>query len=83
MVASTPQSPPATPRAAYLERAAALREHFGQVLAHLQADGTYGADPIGQAFMRSHEEPGRAWNLDQWIEENQTRHTPSGAREDG
>ncbi|MEV5961609.1 nucleotidyltransferase domain-containing protein [Kribbella sp. NPDC051952] len=64
-------------KAAYLKRATALRDLFGQLQAHLQADGTYGTDPIGEAFIRSHDEPGRAWNLDHWNEENQTRHPNS------
>ncbi len=58
---------------AYLARAAALRELFSQLLTHLQVEGTYGADPISEAFIRSHDEPGRAWNLDQWIRENRKR----------
>ena len=61
-------------RAAYLARAATLRELFGQLLTHLRADGTYGPDPVSEAFIRSHAEPGRAWNLDQWINENLARH---------
>jgi hypothetical protein len=30
------------------------------------ADGDYSNTPIDQAFIRSSEEPGRAWNIDEW-----------------
>lgn len=39
-------------------------------LDHHLADGTpereYGTDPVSEAFIRSHDEPGRAWNMEEW-----------------
>ena len=28
---------------------------------------------IGEAFIRSHEEPGRAWNMDEWNAQHRSR----------
>jgi len=32
----------------------------------LRADGEYGEDPVAEAFIRGHDEPGRAWNMEEW-----------------
>jgi hypothetical protein len=40
----------------------------------LVADGEYGDDVIGEAFIRSHNEPGRAWNMDEWNKKHAERH---------
>lgn len=53
---------PALDRAGYDARVKALNELVAEVTARCQAEGIYGDDPIGDAFVRSHEEPGRAWN---------------------
>jgi hypothetical protein len=60
----------------YLERASVLRALFGEIIERLLVDGEYGTaaeaghDPIDavimEAFVRSHDEPGRAWNMDDW-----------------
>ncbi len=50
----------------YMQRVENLRELFDDVLARLVADGDYGDDPIGEAFIRDTQEPGRAWNMDEW-----------------
>lgn len=50
----------------YLDRVAALRGLSQDLIARLVADGEYGDDVIGEAFIRSHDEPGRAWNMDEW-----------------
>ncbi|MEW5872943.1 MAG: hypothetical protein AB1894_27030 [Chloroflexota bacterium] len=50
----------------YMARAQALLGLFHDLLARLSADGVYGEDCIGEAFIRSHEEPGRAWNMAEW-----------------
>jgi hypothetical protein len=50
----------------YLRRVAGLRGLFGDLIARLLADQEYGHDVIGEAFIRSHDEPGRAWNMDEW-----------------
>ena len=50
----------------YLARYKMLKALFADLLAQLRADGDYGQDPIGEAFIRGAEEPGRAWNMDDW-----------------
>jgi hypothetical protein len=48
----------------YLTRVDALRALFQDLTNRLVADSKYGDDVISEAFIRSHEEPGRAWNMD-------------------
>lgn len=56
----------------YLTRFELLRTLFADLLAQLVADEIYAPDdPIGEAFVRRAEEPGRAWNMDEW---NQRHH---------
>ena len=50
----------------YMNRVEILRGLFQDVAARLVADGLYGDDFIAEAFIRGHEEPGRAWNMDAW-----------------
>jgi hypothetical protein len=50
----------------YLQRFEALQILFDAVLAQLVAGGDYEEDAVSQAFIRTHEEPGRAWNMDAW-----------------
>ena len=54
---------PSLDKKGYDRRVQALQTMFNEVLEQLKADGTYGTDPIGEAFVRSHEEPGRSWNM--------------------
>lgn len=62
---------------AYLARADTLRQLLAELLQQLVADGIYHADdPLSEAFRRTHDEPGRAWNMSAWITEHH-RH-PSG-----
>ncbi|QDP95318.1 hypothetical protein FOE78_04785 [Microlunatus elymi] len=61
---------------AYRRRAAALRAAFNALIARLQADGTYGDDPDNESFLRIYDEPGRAWNMDDWNAEHTRRHSP-------
>jgi hypothetical protein len=58
---------------AYYERVRALRALFAEIVARLVAEGLYGEDPIGEAFVRRHDEPGRAWNMDAWNREHGAR----------
>lgn len=58
----------------YLQRAALLHGLFQALLQQLSADGLYGEQPIDEAFVRSHEEPGRAWNMDAWNVEHDKRY---------
>jgi hypothetical protein len=64
---------PSLDLAGYLVRADVLKSLFSDLLDQLVADGTYSADPISQAFIRSHDEPGYAWNMDEWNAENLRR----------
>ena len=52
--------------AGYLARVDTLRALFQEVMTRLVGDGVYGEDMISEAFVRSHDEPGRAWNMDEW-----------------
>ncbi len=52
--------------AGYMQRVQALCGLFNDLCEHLAADSNYGDDVIGEAFVRSHDEPGRAWNMDEW-----------------
>ncbi len=58
----------------YLARATMLQHLFHDMLQQLITDGTYGANPVGEAFIRAHEEPGRAWNMDAWMVAHRTRY---------
>ncbi len=59
---------------AYRKRAAAQRAALHDLIARLQADGVYGDDPDNESFLRLHNEPGRAWNMDGWNAEHTKRH---------
>ena len=54
---------PSLDKNGYDRRVQALQTMFKQVLERVKADGIYGDDPIGEAFVRSHDEPGRSWNM--------------------
>jgi len=66
-------NPPGLDLAGYLARYERLHTLFGQLLARLQADGDYGPDPIGEAFIRRAEEPGRSWNMAEWKQKHAQR----------
>jgi hypothetical protein len=51
---------------AYLAQAEALTGLFQALLERLTADGFYHDDPVDQAFIRAHDQPGFAWNMDEW-----------------
>lgn len=67
-------APPGLDQTGYLARATALRSLFEELLERLTADGLYGDDPIGEAFVRAHEEPGRAWNMAEWNSKHARRY---------
>jgi len=50
----------------YMNRVEILRSLFQDLSNRLVADGLYGDDLVSEAFFRSHDEPGRAWNMDAW-----------------
>jgi hypothetical protein len=49
------------------QRAEALRQLFQELLQQLTTTGDYSATPTDQAFLRHYDEPGHAWNLDEWF----------------
>ncbi len=58
----------------YHSRVEIMRHLFEEILAQLIADGTYlNDDPVGEAFIRNHEEPGRAWNIQDWMGKHRDR----------
>lgn len=59
---------------AYSRRAAVLRSALDEFMKKLQSDGIYGDDPDTESFIRLHNEPGRAWNMDDWNTEHAKRH---------
>lgn len=51
----------------YLARFQALEQLFADLVARLVHDGDYEKeDPVGEAFVRRNDEPGRAWNMEEW-----------------
>lgn len=60
--------------AGYLQRVAALRSLFADLQQQLIANGDYSHAPIDQAFIRLHDEPGRAWNMEEWGKLRLARH---------
>lgn len=57
---------PSLDEAGYMARATALTELFQELLAELMRSGDYSAMPVDQAFIRQHQEIGRAWNMEEW-----------------
>ncbi|MCA9917008.1 MAG: hypothetical protein KC445_03605 [Anaerolineales bacterium] len=60
--------------AGYMARVEKLTHYFAAFQQQLSADGDY-VEPVDEAFIRSHEEPGRAWNMADW---NVARHKRLG-----
>jgi hypothetical protein len=57
---------------AYRVRFRLLALIFDQLIDQLCRNGLYGPDAVSEAFIRLHDEPGRAWNIDEWSR-NRTR----------
>jgi hypothetical protein len=57
----------------FKERAKTLDDIYQEILSKLIVECLYGDDPVSEAFVRSHEEPGRAWNMVDWNKKNQER----------
>jgi predicted nucleotidyltransferase len=62
----TASNAPSLGYAGYAARVDALQALFRDVVVQLVNDGDFGEDAISEAFIRSHDEPGRAWNMDEW-----------------
>jgi hypothetical protein len=69
----TAANAPSLDFAGFEERAKALKDLFNDVLSRLIDQGDYSPTPVDQAFIRSHEEPGRAWNMEEWNKFRQVR----------
>lgn len=57
----------------YQQRVSLLRHFFDEVVAQCQQDKLYGANVVGEAFIRLHDEPGRNWNMEEWTRLHQQR----------
>jgi predicted nucleotidyltransferase len=57
----------------YMARAEMIRALFEELLDQLRQGGDYSNMPVDQAFIRSREEPGRAWNMEEWNKFYQAR----------
>ena len=62
----TASNAPALDHDGYLKRVETLRDLFRALTARLLADGDYKDNAVFEAFERMKEEPGRAWNMDEW-----------------
>lgn len=69
----TALSAPAHDHAGYSARAETLKNIFQEILNRLIVERIYGDNPVSEAFIRSHEEPGRAWNMEAWNTKHQER----------
>lgn len=61
------QNAPSLDVTGYTTRFQLLRTLLDELLVQLTTNGDYGPEPVDEAFIRSHEEPGRAWNLQEWV----------------
>lgn len=57
----------------YQQRLTRLRQFFNELITQCQQDGLYGQDAVGEAFIRQHDEPGRDWNMAEWVQKHQQR----------
>ena len=57
---------PSLNRDGFVTRACMLREISKEIITKLQQEGIYGGDPASEAFMRTYDEPGRSWNMQEW-----------------
>lgn len=64
---------PSLDLAGYTARFEMVRALFQELVDRLAADGTYGADAVSEAFIRTHDEPGRAWNMEEWRQRHKER----------
>ena len=63
----------------FVRRVDSLRGLFDDLAARLVADGHYGEDYVSEAFIRQNEEPGRAWNMEEWNRRHAERMRGAGA----
>jgi predicted nucleotidyltransferase len=65
--------PSVSSQAGYLDRANALRRCFAELQSRCQEERLYDKDPISEAFERCFNEPGRDWNIMEWVEQHNAR----------
>lgn len=53
-------------QASHRDRALVLRRALTEVIDRLATQPDWQSDPVSRAFRRVHDEPGRAWNLEEW-----------------
>jgi hypothetical protein len=58
----------------FRNRVEVLRGLFQDLTHRLVADGLYSDDFTREAFCRIHDEPGRAWNMDDWNQKHAEQH---------
>lgn len=59
-------------RAGYEERARLLRASHEELMQACQTEGLYADKPVDEAFVRNHAEPGRDWNIAEWVERHRS-----------
>lgn len=59
--------------AGYMNRVEVLRSLTQDLTTRVVMDGLYGDNLVGEAFIRGHDEPGRAWNMDAWNRQHAER----------
>lgn len=64
--ALTALNAPSPDHEGFMTRVSVLTQFFEELIVRLIADGLYGQDAIGEAFIRQHNEPGRSWNIEEW-----------------
>lgn len=57
----------------YEQRVAVLNQFFKALVTQCQQDGLYGEDAVGEAFIREHNEPGYAWDMEEWSRKHNDR----------
>jgi ribosomal protein S18 acetylase RimI-like enzyme len=69
----TAMNAPSSDYPGYLARLEELRALFQELLNRLISDGDYTKAAIEEAFIRRHQEPGRAWNMAEWNQKHRER----------
>ena len=64
---------PSLDYAGYVQHFRVLHALFDELVTQLIADGDYPEDAVSRAFIRTHDEPGRAWNMDEWTRKHEKR----------
>jgi hypothetical protein len=64
---------PSLDRGGFDQRAATLRYLFLGLLQQLTETGDYSVAPVDQAFLRQYDEPGHAWNIEEWLKYHTVR----------